>query len=54
LQRGLDSGIYLGTATQLKRLKMKKMILSLLLLATFLIVTGCIPDLPGPIGIPGF
>ncbi len=33
---------------------MKKLILlTLLLLTTLLLVTGCIPDLPGPIGIPG-
>ncbi len=34
---------------------MKQMILLILLLLTILILaTGCIPDLPGPIGIPGF
>ncbi len=33
---------------------MKKLILLALLLMTCLLVTtGCIPDLPGPIGIPG-
>jgi hypothetical protein len=33
---------------------MKKLILlTLLLLASLLVTTGCIPDLPGPIGIPG-
>jgi len=34
---------------------MKKLtLLTLLLLTTLLLATGCIPDLPGPIGIPGF
>lgn len=32
----------------------KTMALTLLLLTMLLLVTGCIPDLPGPIGIPGF
>jgi len=33
---------------------MKKfLLLALLLLFSLLAVTGCIPDLPGPIGIPG-
>ena len=33
---------------------MKTFILITILLATtLLLVTGCIPDLPGPIGIPG-
>jgi hypothetical protein len=33
---------------------MKKLILlALLLLVSLLVTTGCIPDLPGPIGIPG-
>jgi hypothetical protein len=55
LRRGLDLRIYPGTAPKPERLKMKKMILmTLLLLTALLIATGCIPDLPGPIGIPGF
>jgi hypothetical protein len=34
--------------------KMKKLLLlALVLLTTLLLATGCIPDLPGPIGIPG-
>ncbi len=32
---------------------MKQFILALLLLTILLLATGCIPDLPGPIGIPG-
>jgi hypothetical protein len=33
---------------------MKKLLpLALLLLASLLLTTGSIPDLPGPIGIPG-
>jgi hypothetical protein len=33
---------------------MKKLVLlTLLLLASLIMITGCIPDLPGPIGIPG-
>lgn len=30
-----------------------RLLLALLLLASLLLMTGCIPDLPGPIGIPG-
>jgi hypothetical protein len=32
---------------------MKQIFLALLLLSILLLATGCIPDLPGPIGIPG-
>jgi predicted small lipoprotein YifL len=32
---------------------MKQIFLALLLLIILLLATGCIPDLPGPIGIPG-
>jgi hypothetical protein len=33
---------------------MKKMLLLfLILLLSLVLTTGCIPDLPGPIGIPG-
>jgi len=32
---------------------MKQFILAFLLLTILLLATGCIPDLPGPIGIPG-
>ena len=32
---------------------MKQFILALILLTILLLATGCIPDLPGPIGIPG-
>lgn len=28
-------------------------LIAMLLVTTLLLVTGCIPDLPGPIGIPG-
>lgn len=46
MQHGLDPRRE-GTA-------MKTFILiAMLLVTTLLLVTGCIPDLPGPIGIPG-
>ena len=32
---------------------MKQVFLVLILLTILLLATGCIPDLPGPIGIPG-
>lgn len=32
---------------------MKQIFVALLLLTILLLATGCIPDLPGPIGIPG-
>ena len=32
---------------------MKEFLLALLLLSILLLATGCIPDMPGPIGIPG-
>ena len=32
---------------------MKQFLLALILLTILLLATGCIPDLPGPIGIPG-
>ena len=32
---------------------MKQIFLALILLTILLLATGCIPDLPGPIGIPG-
>jgi hypothetical protein len=32
---------------------MKQIFLALFLLTILLLATGCIPDLPGPIGIPG-
>lgn len=28
-------------------------LLAMLLMTTLLLLAGCIPDLPGPIGIPG-
>ena len=32
---------------------MKQFLLALILLTILLLATGCIPDLPGPIGISG-
>ena len=32
---------------------MKQVFLALFLLTILLLAAGCIPDLPGPIGIPG-